>query len=528
MGCAPGESPWCRRSVRQWVKNILVGAAPLAAGELFDADVATATALAFVTFCAASSSVYLINDVVDAPRDRQHPQKALPTQTGSASLSPRPALAVASLLAAAALAAPLVLDAPKLTITLATYLALSAAYNFGLKHQRVSTSPLSPSGSCSVRSPAARRPNSSVPLVPHRCRLRVPFRSCRQALLGVGDPRSSCRRDEAVAAGLLGELPALRMEHRGSRHDHRLLLVGFRGRGPPGRGSMGALSVAPFVVAMLRFALDVDQGRTGAPEEVALHDRVLVCVSWSRSPCSPWEPSVSDRGSPGTAALRLLHGWGRAAATVATVVPVGSSSGLRSGCSCRRPGDLARGLGRSYGDAAQNAGGTVLDLTRLVGPVIVDEAEGTATCSAGTSLDEVMRDLLPRGWFVPVTPGTRQVTVGGAVAADVHGKNHHTDGSIGAHVRSVRLVTGTGEVRDLQPGDALLDATLGGMGLTGVVTSATIGIRPVASSWMSVDTTRADNLDALMDALQIADSRSRYSVAWIDCMAGGRHLGRAS
>ena len=224
---------------------------------------------------------------------------------------------------------------------------------------------------------------------------------------------------------------------------------------------------------------------------------------------------------------RLLSGWGRTAPTSATVLPVASPSDVAeavAGAGSR--GVLARGLGRSYGDAAQNAGGTVLDLTRLIGRVAVDENSATATCAAGTSLGEVMRELLPRGWFVPVTPGTRQVTVGGAIAADVHGKNHHADGSIGAHVRSVQLVTGKGDVRELVPGDPLLAATLGGMGLTGVVTAATIAIRPVATSWMSVDTSRADDLDALMATLESADSRSPYTVAWIDCLARGRHLGR--
>ena len=131
---------------------------------------------------------------------------------------------------------------------------------------------------------------------------------------------------------------------------------------------------------------------------------------------------------------------------------------------------IARGLGRSYGDAAQNAGGAVIELTD-VGVVELDpRAVATCTRRRGVSLDTVMRRALPRGFFVPVTPGTRHVTVGGAIAADIHGKNHHVEGSFGAHVHAIELVDGLGQaVRRLDP-DSTPDefwATVGGMGLTG-------------------------------------------------------------
>jgi len=237
--------------------------------------------------------------------------------------------------------------------------------------------------------------------------------------------------------------------------------------------------------------------------------------------------SEDARPLGGSVSSHVLTGWGGTAATVADVVQPGSAVEVAEVVrAAGRRGVLPRGLGRSYGDAAQNAGGTVVDLTRHLDGVRLDEASGTVAVGGGASLDALMRSLLPRGWFVPVTPGTRFVSVGGALAADVHGKNHHADGSIGRHVRAAELVIGTGDVVQLGPGDPLLDATLGGLGLTGVLTAATIAVQPVETSWMTVDTVRAPDLDALMAALEAADRSSRYSVGWIDCLARGRGMGR--
>jgi decaprenylphospho-beta-D-ribofuranose 2-oxidase len=223
---------------------------------------------------------------------------------------------------------------------------------------------------------------------------------------------------------------------------------------------------------------------------------------------------------------QLLTGWGRTGATRAEVVSPDSAAEVADllGTPCRR-GVLARGLGRSYGDAAQNAGGTVVDTSRLTEPLELD-ADGNLRAGAGVSLDTVMRTFLPRGWFVPVTPGTRQVTVGGAVAADVHGKNHHVDGSIGRHVTRIRLVTPTG-THELRPGDDLFWATVGGMGLTGVITEVDLRMIAVESSAILVDTDRTPDLDSTMALMTEGDDRYRYSVAWIDCLSSGRSLGRS-
>ncbi len=188
-------------------------------------------------------------------------------------------------------------------------------------------------------------------------------------------------------------------------------------------------------------------------------------------------------------------------------------------------GLVARGLGRSYGDAAQNAGGTVLlpigGETRMDGEHVV--------VSAGTSLHDLMRYLLPRGRFLPVTPGTRYVTVGGAIACDVHGKSHHRVGTFGANVVSADLVTPDGETHRISPtaDPDLYWATVGGMGLTGIILRATLLTIPVETAWVRVDTERFGDLRSLTAAMRESDDAWTYSVAWVDTVSRGRALGRS-
>ena len=223
---------------------------------------------------------------------------------------------------------------------------------------------------------------------------------------------------------------------------------------------------------------------------------------------------------------QLLTGWGRTGSTRAEVAAPASAEEIADLLrQATRRGVLPRGLGRSYGDAAQNAGGTVVDTRRLTLPLEID-GHGHLRAGAGMSFDALMRAYVPEGWFVPVTPGTRQVTVGGAVAADVHGKNHHVDGSIGPHLTRIRLVTPTG-IHELGPDDDLFWATVGGMGLTGVITEVDLRMTAIETSAMLVDTDRTPDLDTTMALMSEGDDSYRYSVAWIDCLSSGRSLGRS-
>ncbi|MFB4274426.1 FAD-binding protein [Nonomuraea sp. MTCD27] len=228
-------------------------------------------------------------------------------------------------------------------------------------------------------------------------------------------------------------------------------------------------------------------------------------------------------------AQALLTGFGRTAPTRASVArprSVHEVAELLAAPGAR--GVIARGLGSSYGDAAQCAGGLVIDCTGLPPFMNLDRKTGLCAAGGGVTLDALMRALLPHGWFVPVTPGTRRVTVGGAVAADVHGKNHHVDGSMGHHVRSLTLVLPGGEVRTVTPDSdpALFWATVGGMGLTGVITEAVVQCVPVETSYVCADTERTRDLDHMLEVMAVTDAHHRYSVAWIDLTARGRATGR--
>ncbi|HEX5366647.1 MAG TPA: FAD-binding oxidoreductase [Acidimicrobiales bacterium] len=226
----------------------------------------------------------------------------------------------------------------------------------------------------------------------------------------------------------------------------------------------------------------------------------------------------------------IVTGWGRSPRSAARVVRATNPDELAMAVKAAGPrGAIARGLGASYGDAAMNAGGTVVCSTDVSGLLELDQQAGTARVLAGTSIADLLRAVVPRGWFVPVTPGTKHVTIGGAIAADVHGKDHHATGSLGAHVRSMVLALPDGTRRTLTPHQHPDEfwATCGGMGLTGTVIEATIGLHRIETSLLSVDSDRVPDFDTLLALLSEGGRRYRYSVAWVDVLARGRALGRA-
>jgi decaprenylphospho-beta-D-ribofuranose 2-oxidase len=225
-------------------------------------------------------------------------------------------------------------------------------------------------------------------------------------------------------------------------------------------------------------------------------------------------PSTSD------GAARALGGWGRATRSVATVVRPASADDVAAALAATpRRGVLPRGLGRAYGDAAQNAGGRVLDMTGLRTIRDYDRDAGRITVDAGVSIAAIAARTLADGWFPAVVPGTRWVTAGGAIAADVHGKNHHADGGFADHVTSFELVTPAGERRTVTPdGDpGAWAATVGGMGLSGVIARATLALVAVRSPVVREELARTADLDELLVRMSRDDRAHRYSVAWVDC-----------
>ena len=236
----------------------------------------------------------------------------------------------------------------------------------------------------------------------------------------------------------------------------------------------------------------------------------------------------------------VLTGWGRTSPSRATLirtpdVEVIAAAVARAAQGGTR-GVIARGLGRSYGDVAQNAGGVVVDMTELNLIHSIDPESGLVEADAGVSLDQLMKATLPHGLWVPVLPGTRQVTVGGAIGCDVHGKNHHSAGSFGDHIRSMDLLVADGRVLTITPDGSpddpdasLFWATIGGIGLTGIILKVTIQMTKTETAYFIADGVVTHSLDETI-AVHSDGSEANfdYSSAWFDAISAPPKLGRAA
>ena len=219
-----------------------------------------------------------------------------------------------------------------------------------------------------------------------------------------------------------------------------------------------------------------------------------------------------------------LSGWGRYPRIEGRRIPVRDEDGLRAAIADGPV--IARGNGRSYGDAAAQVAGT-LDMRRMNRMLDFDADTGVLTAEAGVILGDVIAAFLPRGWFPPVTPGTKLVTLGGMIAADVHGKNHRRDGTIGRHVVWVEVMGADGALRRASRSENpdLFAATIGGMGLTGVILRCALQLAPVQTGWIRQEMIPTPDLDAAMEVFE--RDAAQYAVAWFDCLATGADLGRS-
>ncbi|WP_421780377.1 FAD-binding protein [Kiloniella litopenaei] len=223
----------------------------------------------------------------------------------------------------------------------------------------------------------------------------------------------------------------------------------------------------------------------------------------------------------------LISGWGQYPRVEADVLSPSTGNGVqRSLRDDEVKPCIARGFGRSYGDSSLSS--TIVSTRYLNHFHSFDDATGVLSCDAGVSLDEILGVFVPKGWFPIVTPGTRFVTVGGAIASDVHGKNHHNVGTFCGHVLSFRILIANGDILNCSPSENrdLFLASCGGMGLTGFILDATFKLQKIESSFIEETTYKADNLEECL-ALFDEHNAATYSVAWIDCLKRGKELGRS-
>lgn len=226
--------------------------------------------------------------------------------------------------------------------------------------------------------------------------------------------------------------------------------------------------------------------------------------------------------------MTLLSSWGRLGAHMHRIVGLTDPARVAPLIGAGQGPGLARGMGRSYGDACLNPEGTLWLTEGLDRFVSFDEQSGRLVCNAGVLLRDIQQLSVPRGWILPVTPGTQMVTVGGAIANDVHGKNHHLLGTFGDHVLRLKLIRTDGEVIECSPTQRpdWFAATVGGLGLTGVIAEAEIQLRRVAGPWLDTEIVPYANLDEFFHLADATEADWEHSVSWVDCITGdgGRGL----
>lgn len=221
-----------------------------------------------------------------------------------------------------------------------------------------------------------------------------------------------------------------------------------------------------------------------------------------------------------------VSSWGRLNSFNHQVTALTSSQKVASQIKQNSPG-LAYGNGRSYGDVCLNPAGNLWKTTHLDHFIRFDEKTGRLSCEAGVLLRDIQRITIPMGWILPVTPGTQLITIGGAIANDIHGKNHHVAGNFGHHVRKFKLARTSGEILECsQTANAdWFAATVGGLGLTGVIVEVEMQLRPVTGAWLEVETIPYESLEEFFELANASESDWEHTVSWVDCMSGGATRG---
>jgi FAD/FMN-containing dehydrogenase len=220
--------------------------------------------------------------------------------------------------------------------------------------------------------------------------------------------------------------------------------------------------------------------------------------------------------------MKQISSWGRLSQDYHQVIPLHDRDGVSKLIQAKENQlGIAHGMGRSYGDVALNPNGSLWLTTGLNHLIRFDEGTGCLRCESGVLLRDIQRLFIPRGWILPVTPGSQMVTVGGAIANDVHGKNHHSLGSFGDHIQYIRLARTNGT--EIECGPSLnaewFAATIGGLGLTGLIVEAEIQLRPASGPWLDTETIPYANLSEFFELADSSEKEWEHTVSWIDCMS---------